>query len=329
LAALLAAPSWDEPGASSGEARFSQAWAELFALAFGVPLWFAIAGLIWLAWRKGRAPQTQAIESMLVYALAAGATFFAAGTYVAWPGGWSIFVPALSPPLLALYGIAAPLSAPAAGRARFVPALALGATALVASLALPFAFIDPLGYPIRLAEERRRSDAEFARRNAESEAGARQWEQDIGKLSPASPLAAWLDYVNGSPAGEALHEQAVEGARQAKDRQADAIALLDNGRIQQLSELWRFDLAATAPLCAAYDQALSRIAASDEPMEWTIGEQLEKQLPNIQHWLAAHCDLSVGLPAAEARARKVAAANPAFERWRQFVAALAALRRAP
>jgi hypothetical protein len=64
-------------------------------------------------------------------------------------------------------------------------------------------------------------------------------------------------------------------------------------------------------------------------MEWTIGEQLEKQLPNIQHLLAAHCDLSVSLTAAETRARKVAAAIPAFERWAQFATTLAALRRGP
>jgi hypothetical protein len=64
-------------------------------------------------------------------------------------------------------------------------------------------------------------------------------------------------------------------------------------------------------------------------MESTIGEQLEKQLPNIQHLLTAHCDLAAGLAAAETRAGKVAAANPAFERWPQFAATLAALRRGP
>jgi hypothetical protein len=329
MTALVAAPSWDEPGGSSGEARYGQGWAELFAYAFGVPLWLVLAGLIWLAWRKGHASQPQAFASAIVYALAAAATLFAVGTLITWPGGWSIFVPALLPPLLALYGLLARSPKLAAGRARFVPAAALGAAALVALLALPFSYIDPPGYPARLVEERRRWDAEFATRNAASEAAARQWELDIGKLGPDSPLSTWLGYVNGSPDNDALHEQAVDGARSATGRQAESIALLDAGKIQRLSELWRFDLAATPPLCAAYDRALTRVASSDEPMESTIGEQLEKQLPNIQHLLAAHCDLAAGLAAAEARAGKVASANPAFERWPRFAATLAALRRGP
>jgi hypothetical protein len=329
MTALVAAPSWDEPGSSSGEARFSQSWAELLAFAFGIPLWLALGALVWLAWRKGRGSRPQALASAIVYALAAAATLFAAGTLITWPGGWSIFVPALLAPLLALYGLLAVSPKLVAGRARFVPVVALGLAALVALLALPFALIDPLNYPARLVEERRRSDAEFARRNAASEAAARQWEQDIGKLGPDSPLSAWLEYVNGSPDNDDLHEQAVDGARKTRGRQADAIALLDAGQIQRLSELWRFDLAATPPLCAAYDRALNHVATSDEPMEWTIGEQLEKQLPNIQHLLTAHCDLSVSLTAAETRARKVAAAIPAFERWAQFATTLAALRSGP
>jgi hypothetical protein len=329
LAALVATPSWDEPGHSSGEACISEAWAEAFACAFGTPLWLALAALIWLAWRKGHAPRAEASASAIVYALALIATLFAAGTYITWPGGWSLFVPALSPPLLAFYGLAARSPAVAAGWPRFIPALALGAAALIALSAFPLASIDPLGYPARLVAERQRSDAEFAKRNAESDARARQWEQDIGKLGPASPLAAWLEYANGAGDDDALHEQAVEGARKAKDRQADAITLLGAGQIQRLADLWRFDVAATPPLCAAYDNALKHVATSDEPMEGTVGEQLEKQLPNIKHLLVAHCDLSVGLAAAETRAKKVAEAIPAFPQWAEFAATLTALRRGP
>jgi hypothetical protein len=329
LAALVAAPSWDEPGSSSGEARISQAWAEAFTFAFGIPLWLALAGLIWLAWRKGHAPRAEATASAMVCPLAVIATLLAASTYITWPGGGSLFVAALLPPLLAFYGFAARSPAFAAGRQRFVPAFALGAAALIALAAFPLASLDPVGYPARLAQERRRSDAEFAKRNAQSEAGARQWEQDIGKLGPASALAAWLEYVNGAGNGEPLHEQAIAGARTAKDRQADAIALLGEGQIQRLAGLWRFDLAATPPLCAAYDNALKTVATSDEPMEETVGDALEKQLPNIKHLLIAHCDLSAGLAAAETRARKVADAIPALPQWAEFAATLATLRRAP
>ena len=44
-----------------------------------------------------------------------------------------------------------------------------------------------------------------------------------------SPLAAWLEYVNGSVEGEPLHLEALDGARKANSRQADAAALLDDG----------------------------------------------------------------------------------------------------
>ncbi len=327
LAALVAAPPWSAPGGASGEAGMSEAWAELFAFAFGTPLWLALAGLLWLAWRKGHAQQAWAAASGMIYALSLIATLFAAGTYITWPGGWSIYVAALLPPLLALYGVSARSPALAAGRFRFVPAFALGAAALVELSALPFAYLDPIGYPARLVEERRRWDAVFAKRNAESEARAIKWEQDIGKLGPDSSLAAWLEYVNGAPAGDALHEQAVEGAKKAKNRQADAITLLDNGQIQRLSELWRLDLAATPPLCAAYDRALTQVAKSAELLEERVGKQLERQLPNINYLLAASCDLSVGLAASEARAKKVATAMPAFPQWEQFAATLNALRR--
>ena len=131
----------------------------------------------------------------MIYALSLIATLFAAGTYITWPGGWSIYVAALLPPLLALYGVSARSPALAAGRFRFVPAFALGAAALVELSALPFAYLDPIGYPARLVEERRRWDAVFAKRNAEFEARAIKWEQDIGKLGPDSSLAAWLEYA--------------------------------------------------------------------------------------------------------------------------------------
>ena len=119
----------------------------------------------------------------------------------------------------------------------------------------------------------------------------------------------------------------MEGAKKAKNRQADAITLLDNGQIQRLSELWRLDLAATPPLCAAYDRALTQVAKSAELLEERVGKQLERQLPNINYLLAASCDLSVGLAAAETRAKKVATAMPAFSQWEQFAATLNALRR--
>ena len=322
LLAIVAAPQWGEPGSGSGESRMSEAWAILIALLFGIPLWLALGGLALLAWRRGFAPPAWSAASGMLYLLAVVATFGAAKTYLTWPGGLSILVLALLPPLLALYGVSVRLPALAAGRMRWVPAAALGGVALFACAAIPFASIDPIGYPARLAREQQRWDAAFAQRDARSLDAARRWEAGIDKLGPDSPLSAWLDYVNGSVVSEPLHQQALDGARRASGRQADAVKLLDGGQIGRLAELSQLELAVTPALCAAFDRALHQRAITDDPYEAMVGEQLERQLPNVEFLLAADCDLASGLDATKARAGKVAAVNPGDQRWAQFRATL-------
>src|SRR5262249_17966056 len=114
LLAMVSAPQWGEPGTGSGESRMSEAWAILIAMLFGIPLWLAVGGLALLAWRKGFAPPAWAAASGLLYLLAMIATFGAAKTYLTWPGGLSILVLALPPPLLAFYGLSVRLPAFAA-----------------------------------------------------------------------------------------------------------------------------------------------------------------------------------------------------------------------
>ena len=152
------------------------------------------------------------------------------------------------------------------------------------------------------------------------------WEEGIHKLGPESSLAVWLDYVNGSVEGEPLHLEALDGARKANSRQADAVVLLDDGRILKLVDLWQLDLAATPALCTAYDHALMRLAATDEPIASEVGKQIERQLPNIKFFVGAGCDLAASLGAAAARVEKVAQANPADTHWPQLAVTLAALR---
>ena len=324
LLALVNAPSWAAPGTGSGEERFSEAWAIGFTLLFGTPLWLAIGGLMFFAWRRGSAPHGWTMASAILYPLGLIATFGASQTWLAWPGGWSILVPALLPPLLALYSIWVLVPSLAFSARRLAPAVALGLTALVASASIPFALIDPAGYPARLAAHRQRWNETFARRDTEAQQAALRWEAGIRKLGPESPLAAWLEYVNGSVGSEPLHQQALDGARHANGRQADAIALLDNGQIRRLAEMWQLNLTVTPALCAAYDRALVRLATTDEPMESEVGGWLEQQLPNIKILLAADCDLANGRGAAAARATKVAAANPGTARWLQLAAILGA-----
>ena len=325
LAAMIGAPSWVEPGTGGGETRIAEAWATLYVLVLGIPLWLVLGGLLLLAWRKSLAPPALAASSGILYLLAAIATFGAAQTYFTWPGGWSILVPMLLPPLLALYGLWVRIPALGAGVLRRVPAAVLAGVALVAGAAIPFAMIDPAGYPARLAQHQQSMDAQFARHDAELQEKARQWEDGIHQLGPDSPLAAWLEYVNGSVEGEPLHLEAIDGARKSNSRQADAVTLLDDGRILKLADLWQFDLAATPALCVAYDRALTRLAATDEPIESEVGKQIERQLPNIKFLLGAGCDLASGLATVAKRAEKVTQVNPGDARWPQLVATLAAL----
>ena len=243
-----------------------------------------------------------------------------------WPGGWSLLVPALLPLLLALYGIGVRMPAITTGPMRRVPVFALGAVALVAFTAIPLAAIDPVGYPARLAQHQALLDTAYAKRDAQAHDAAVRWEADIKKLGPNSSLASWLEYVNGSLDTEPLYQQALDGARRANSRQADAIVMLNNGQIRKLTVLWQLDLAATPDLCTAYDRSFNALATTDEPYEAVVGEDLERQLPNIKFFLAAHCDLSSGLAAAETRAGKVAEVNPGDARWTQFHATLGKLR---
>lgn len=194
LALIWDGPSWGDAG---GEARYSEGWAQFFAVAFGILLWLALGGLVLLAGLRGHVPQSWGITAAALYLFAVIATVGAAQSYFSWPGGWSIFVPALLPPLLALYAVCARLPVLAAEPLRLVPIVTLGAVALVAFTAIPFAFIDPVGYSDRLAEHKRRVDAEFDRIAAEHQASARQWEADmkssalIRHLRPGSNM--WLN----------------------------------------------------------------------------------------------------------------------------------------
>ena len=74
LMALYAAPSWVEPGGSGGEDRIAEAWATLWILGLGIPLWLVLGAMLLLAWRKGFAPPVWSAASGILYVLGAAAT---------------------------------------------------------------------------------------------------------------------------------------------------------------------------------------------------------------------------------------------------------------
>ena len=327
LAIWLGGPEGD-PATFSGEARYSQAWAMLYALLFGILLWIALGVLVLLAGLKGHLTCSWTAAAGIFYPLAAGATFAAAQVCFTWPGGWSVLVPALLPPLLALYALAARVPLLGADWPLAVPAAALGSAMVVAVAAIPLALIDKIEFPANLAAAQRRWESVFDQRHDALMKAASQWEARINNLGPNSPLEAWLEYVNGSGSSGPLHQQALDGARHVDRRQAEVVKLIEDGRIRQLTALWQLDIAATPALCAAYDQGLRRLSQSDEVYELKVGEDLERQLPNLKFLAAANCDLETGLSAAEARVRKLLVVYPdgdGHEHWLQFQAALGAL----
>jgi hypothetical protein len=92
------------------------------------------------------------------------------------------------------------------------------------------------------------------------------------------------------------------GERRVKTRQSDAIALLDQGKIHDVAELWQLDLAASPALCQAYGRALAVVFGRDDKFRGsTYLSLLERQYPNMQWLREAHCDLAAPLAEVDAR----------------------------
>ena len=95
---------------------------------------------------------------------------------------------------------------------------------------------------------------------------------------------------------------------QLKNRQADAIGLLQKGRLLDLRDLRELDLSPTADLCQAYGAALSRRGGQGRPRpSRTISASpsiSKASLPNIRWLIASRCDLGqpLGLLAGNVRA---------------------------
>ena len=142
-------------------------------------------------------------------------------------------------------------------------------------------------------------------------AGAEYRSRDEAKfaaLGPNSPLRDYLEYLNGS---DLRARQALENARYARTRQADAVALLrepERDRLVDLRELWQLDIEATPELCEAYEAALRKnVQKIDPSYSNRLGEaiDLEFQLPNFKWLVAQHCNLSATLTDLARRLRVV------------------------
>lgn len=312
------------PAISSGESRYSLAWTGIFEMVFGVPLWLAMGGLLLSAGRSGRMPVWARGWSLILYAAAAITTWGVSQAYIASDGGVSVIVPALLVPLIA--GYAAAMRLPAL---EWLPPDRVSGAALVAGgililAAIPLGFLDLHNLPAHIAADERRMDAIVAQRQAEANKAELEEDAHFKTLTPDSPLQEYVRFVHYKDEGDPMRAAALAGARLVKSRQTDAAQMLDQGKIEELWELWQYNLEPTIDLCAAYDRALLKLATNSEMFDLNVVQSLKYQLPNIKFFAGGHCNLDAGLNAAEARLNKVVAV-PGNQEWADFLATLTAL----
>jgi hypothetical protein len=276
-----------------------------FAALAGLLLWILLAILLVVGGVKGHMPLLAAMVAAILLPVSAVAAVAAAELYER-QDGWPILVLVLLPPAFASYALWArlphihkrypPLST-SAFMGLAIAVMTAGSLAAKWHADLP----DPARQARLAAEERVRQEEEQKRTE---EARVRE-AAAFAKLGPDSSLADYLQYLHGEHAHAALL-----GIRLAKSRQADAIALLQQGRLGDLADLREFNVEPAPELCQAYGKALSAAASQVSPQRrsdyLTAAMDLERQLPNIK-WLAGvRCDLAEPLAVLETNVRAVA-----------------------
>jgi hypothetical protein len=321
LAALLHAAMLGCLAEAPNADAFGQAIVLLYAAFLGVGLWLVLAALLIIAVARGRMPLWATLAMVVLWPLSAVAVWMAGDAYSRGDSS-SIWVPALLPPLFALYALWARLPVlHATLRAGTTSAMFAGAIAVLAVTPMVTATRAALPDPARDARLAEAGKAQEEQRAREQQAALDRQETQFASLGPDSPLADYLVYLSSM----AYSERALAGIRRVKNRQADAALLLQQGRIADLRELSHFDVAPTAELCQAYGAALATAAgkvtkARSDYLSAAI--DLELQLPNMKWLIANSCDLGQPLGLLETNVRAVADSD----RMTQFADKLAALR---
>lgn len=275
----------DFPNEGGGEARMAWGLQQFWAYA----AWGVILVLLGLAlWRASRAGGIGewGRRALPVLAPAAGiAMLVAIAAGFEAPGPWLPLVPIVLPPVMAAYALWGCLGR--LPRAK-VDGVAVGLIAALSAAVIPLWVLDAASYPGRLE----RHHAELAAADAAARAAGEQREQELrarfARLGPDSSLRDYIEARQWYLSGVDI----TGGARQVKSRQSDAIAMLDEGMILDLSDLWQLDLQPTQPLCMSYGKAL---AAAFGPSNRRGGSAflnlLDTQVPNMRWLQAAGCDL--------------------------------------
>jgi hypothetical protein len=235
-----------------------------------------------------------------------------------------VLVPGLLAPVIALFAIWAQLPAlHGVLRPEATCTALLGAIAILILVTPALSYLDEVQLPARVARYQEETSAAIATREVEWTKHRQENEARFDGLTAQSSL--W-DYLNPQLIPDGKEEQALAGARQVKSRQGDAVMLLKEGKIHWLPQLSQLDLAATPDLCEAFGAGLLK-EATGPGYDLNVGEDLERQLPNLK-WLAGEdCNLDEGLAAMESVLRRIVAVNRGNQRWEQFLAAIVELRR--
>jgi hypothetical protein len=297
-----------------------------------VLLWIVLAILVF---RRGgnsqKMPPQALVAAAILLPLSGVAAIYATDLYASY-AGWAIAVPALLPPLIALYAIWARLPAlHAALPVRVITPAAWGAILVLTIAPVPLSAVDTSTYAAGEPERQRQREAyQAANEQIDAQRAAEFRERDIARvqaLNADSPLRDYLLDLS-DPEDPTRHEEALAKARQVKSRQSDAVALLEEptpadtsgrarGNIEYLEDLWRLDIEATPAVCKAYGDALRQEAENvrkfshdQRPNDaWEVKEALERQLPNIKWLIGEHCDLGDTLAVVETRVRELCGEN--------------------
>ena len=268
-------------------------------------LWMAIAVLLVMARARG-AMVFWAPWALFVLVPAAVAAFFIAiGRFGA--GDRSALIVVFALPLLpilyaawarvpALHGRLRPAGTSVALLA-MLGLLSIGTIAVGQRAALP----SPKAREERAAAEKAQLEqaAKGKREIQEREAAA------FAALGPESHIADYLPFLRN----RAFADQALAGIQKVKTRQADAIALVEQRPLNELTELWQWNVLGTREMCEVYANAFlvaaSRIAKADGD-QLSAAMDVEWQLPNLKWMVGSKCDLSGPLERAESNIKAVA-----------------------
>lgn len=296
-----------------------------FAAIIGLVLWLVLASLYAVAIFKGQMPPYAAAAAIVLLPLSAIAAASATGLYSDRHGDWLIAIPAILPLVLGLYAVWARFTDLHAALTPTATTVATGcAIALLTAVPLVLTFRefapDPARDAARAAEHKKWEEDE-KKRVAEADAA------DAARFAKLGPDSHLGDYLEDLPLGAIHHRQALAGARLVKTRTADAVQLLGQDRIGDLSQLWALDIEPSA-VCAAYREALQAEAAKITKTRSdyiSVAIDLEWQLPNIEWLTGKGCDLSGPLGDAANRVRSVSDS----ERMTELADRLTALGRRP